>query len=309
MRPRYIFSINEKKSHHLGNKAEMLGLLAGKKYLVPDAVVCSWDAYTLYGRDRQVILTDLKKELAPLIRIDTSYAIRSSANLEDEALHSFAGQFSSVLNVQGMEATIQAIQTVWDSVSSTGLETYLAKYGKVPGDIKMAVIIQEMISAKYSGVAFSKNPMTGLDEIVIEAVQGSGENLMQKGVTPDRWIFKWGDWTSKPDASDLSDEIVSRVALQTKSIAKDFGMPVDLEWIYDGTSVYWVQLREITAINDIDIYSNRIAKEVLPGQIKPLVWSINVPLVNSAWIRLFTELIGKNDIDPLDLSKAFYYRA
>ena len=48
---------------------------------------------------------------------------------------------------------------------------------------------------------------------------------------------------------------------------------------------------------------------MLPGQIKPLVWSVNVPLVNSAWVRLFTELIGPNTIDPNSLARAFHYRA
>ena len=48
---------------------------------------------------------------------------------------------------------------------------------------------------------------------------------------------------------------------------------------------------------------------MLPGIIKPLVWSVNTQLVNSAWIELFTELIGPNDIQPGDLAKSFYYRA
>ena len=36
------------------------------------------------------------------------------------------------------------------------------------------------------------------DEVVTEAVRGSGETLLQDGATPDRWINKWGAWTSKP---------------------------------------------------------------------------------------------------------------
>jgi pyruvate,water dikinase len=43
--------------------------------------------------------------------------------------------------------------------------------------------------------------------------------------------------------------------------------------------------------------------------IKPLIWSINIPLVNGAWVNLFTQVIGPNHIDPLSLAKAFYYRA
>ena len=103
--------------------------------------------------------------------------------------------------------------------------------------------------------------------------------------------------------------MIAQVVEQTKSIANSFGRPVDLEWVYDGKIIYWLQLREISSLEGIDLYSNKIAKEVLPGMIKPLIWSVNVPLVNGAWVRLFTELIGSNDIDPLSLAKSFYYRA
>jgi pyruvate,water dikinase len=65
----------------------------------------------------------------------------------------------------------------------------------------------------------------------------------------------------------------------------------------------------MTAMDGITVYSNRIAREVLLGMIKPLVWSINIPLVNTAWIRLLSELTGPNDIRPEELARAFHYRA
>ena len=43
--------------------------------------------------------------------------------------------------------------------------------------------------------------------------------------------------------------------------------------------------------------------------IKPLVWTINNTLVNSAWLRLLCGMLGKLDIKPEELSEAFYYRA
>ncbi len=73
--------------------------------------------------------------------------------------------------------------------------------------------------------------------------------------------------------------------------------------------MWWLQIRPITGIGDVRVFSNRISKEVLPGLIKPLVWSVNVPVVNRAWIRLFTEAIGDNDLQPEDLAEVFAYRA
>ena len=62
----------------------------------------------------------------------------------------------------------------------------------------MAVIIQEMIQPVYAGVSLSRNPVTGADEVVVEAVEGSGEALVQSGVTPMRWINKWDNWILQP---------------------------------------------------------------------------------------------------------------
>ena len=144
---------------------------------------------------------------------------------------------------------------------------------------------------------------------MVEAVPGSGEALVQDGVTPFRWVNRWGKWLVYPEADPIGQELVERVVAETRRIARNFGAPVDLEWVFDGQRLYWVQLRPITRLDQINIYSNRISREVFPGQIKPLVWSVNVPLVNGGWIDLLTELIGPNDLQPEDLAKAFAYRA
>ena len=57
------------------------------------------------------------------------------------------------------------------------------------------------------------------------------------------------------------------------------------------------------------VYSSKMAREMLPGQVKPLVWSVNIPLVNGTWIGLLEEITGPLDIKPEDLAKPFYYQA
>ena len=78
---------------------------------------------------------------------------------------------------------------------------YAERAGVDPSSIRMAVVIQRMVDPVVSGVAFSKNPLSGLDEVVIEAVPGRGDALVQDGVTPDRWIHRWGELTERPDAA------------------------------------------------------------------------------------------------------------
>ncbi len=309
----YILRLQDtKRIETIGNKAEKLRFLADKGFSTPVTYVCTWAAHEGYLRDDVQAAIALKAELAAKLDGQRKYAVRSSANFEDGLGSSFAGQFRSVLDTQGVDAILQAIWSIWATAQSPGVQAYLAQHGLSAQELKMAVIIQEMVSPQVSGVAFSKNPMTGLDEVVVEAVRGSGVTLLQDGVTPARWINKWGTWTSTPAESGneqgIELELIAGIVRETKEIAKAYGAPADLEWVYDGQEVKWVQLRDITSL-DIPLYSNRISREVFPGIIKPLIWSVNVPLVNGAWIELLTELIGPNDFQPESLAGYFYSRA
>lgn len=91
-------------------------------------------------------------------------------------------------------------------------------------------------------------------------------------------------------------------------ISKTFKREVDLEWVFDGDKLYWVQMRDITAVVKADIYSNRIAKEITPGMVKPLDWSVVIPLKSGVVLDIITQVIGKNDLTSDRLLKAFYYR-
>jgi phosphohistidine swiveling domain-containing protein len=309
MQSQYLFDLDHAvRRENVGSKASKLQLLPGGGFTTPRAFVCTWDAHQEYKDGREEIITVLRSEIEHTLDLDCAYAIRSSANLEDGLERSFAGQFKSVLNVRGVDEILQAIWSVWASTDSPGVVAYLDKMALGPSDLHMAVILQEMVDPVVSGVAFSKNPLTGMDEIIVEAVEGSGELLVQDGITPSRWIHKWGAWIVEPETEGTQPDLLEQVVRETKAIAAMYGRPVDLEWVFDGQELYWVQLREITAA-DINVYSNHISREVFPGIIKPLVWSVNVPLVNGAWVRLIRELIGPNDIDPDSLAKCFYYRA
>jgi len=292
----------------IGSKAEKLRFLIDRGFRTPTTLVCTWDAHARGPESASRLMEAVKSELLSKIDVSRRYAVRSSANVEDRIEHSFAGQFKTVLDVQGADGIAEAVGEVWASAHSPGVAAYLNRMGRDPQDLKMAVLIQEMVPPVISGVSFSRNPVTGVEEIVVEAVEGSGETLVQEGITPARWIHRWGTWIQQPEDGPIPTELIEKVVSQTRSIAAAYGSPVDLEWVYDGQEVFWVQLREITALGTVDVYSNRAAREVLPGIIKPLVWSVNVPLVNGAWVKLLTEIIGPNDVDPLSLSRSFYYR-
>lgn len=300
---------NRRLPDSIGTKARNLCRLKNKGYRVPETYVCLWDAHSAYIQDDLTLVDRLLEELKTIIHPERLYAVRSSANIEDGEDFSFAGQFKSMLSMCGTDQVLQAIWAIWSSTQGSDLRSYLGKTSLSQHTLRMAVIIQEMVNPVVSGVSFSKNPITSLDEIVVEAVHGRGDLLMQEGVTPFRWVNKWGSWVDQPSGEPILAELIEEVVEKTRQIAGSFKKDVDLEWVYDGQDLYWVQLRDITSLKVGNIYSNRISKEMIPGLIKPLVWSVAVPTHSALWLQILRDLVGKNDINLSDMIHAFHYRA
>ncbi len=309
---RVLVGIEQAKSAlQVGEKAKSLWYLKNIGVQVPEAYICTFHAFDEYIIGNHDVLNTLETELEKVFEVGKSYSIRSSANLEDDKDYSFAGQFCSYLNVGSIDKILEATVSLWETVNGERVKAYLEHVGRSYHDLKMAVIIQEMVSVSYSGVIFSRNPVTGLDEVIVEAIAGPGSLLLQDGITPERWIYKWGNWIEEPPDSKLDTAVLHQLIITAKKIEKRYGAPVNLEWVYDGSQIYWLQLRRITTIKGIDIYSNKISKGFMPGIIKPLIWSVNIPVVNSAWKQLFIELIGNKakGIEIHRLAKSYYYRA
>jgi len=310
MSEQYLINLASKRiPESVGNKAVNLHRLHSRRLRIPPSWAISWEAYQRFLKDDPALRDGIMHELATTLNPHKNYAVRSSANVEDHLERSFAGQFKTVLNVQGVEALVEAIWSVWSAVHSEGVQSYLDKAGNALETLNMGVIIQEMVAAQISGVAFSRNPITALDEVVIEAVPGSGIALVQEGLTPMRWVNKWGRWIEQPNPDGLPADLAQTIVDGTKQIARTFRADVDLEWTWDGESLYWLQMRDITSIRSMRIYTNRISKEMLPGMIKPLVWSVNVPMTSGEWVRLLGEVVNLDNIEPESLVKSFYYRA
>lgn len=282
-----------------GGKAGGLAALLQMGLRVPRSIVIASRA--LKRLDRGTTRARLRHELLDRTGLsDRSYAVRSSAGIEDRAEASHAGQFRSVLWVRGIEPMMNAIDEVWRSGAESG-------ENGPPGSGEMEVLIQEMVPAVSAGASFSRNPVTGADEVIVEAVEGTSEALLQHGHTPQRWVTRDEEVTS--EWAPLPTDALREIVRTTTRVARELRFPADLEWAFDGDVVWWLQVRPITSLRGLSVYSNRISREYLPGVVMPLVWSINVPMINGAWVDLFERLVGPLDVDPLSLAKRFHGRA
>jgi pyruvate, water dikinase len=123
-------------------------------------------------------------------------AVRSSATAEDLPEASFAGAQESFLNVVGPDAVVAACHQCFASLYTDRALSYRAEHGFTEGSVQLSVGVQEMIDPTRggSGVLFTLDTETGSRNVVlINAVRGLGEALVQGSVTPDEYlVFKQG---------------------------------------------------------------------------------------------------------------------
>lgn len=194
---------------------------------------------------------ELKTELDGLLCEDKLYAVRSSAIDEDSAEASFAGVHSSFLDVK-KDDVFEHIMKVFDSAFSDRATEYRRINNLSSENISVAVIVQEMVKAEISGVAFSINPVTNNpDETVISVTEGLGEKLVDGSVSGTTYTVN-GD-NVKINGRDVLTKGQLNAILQTvKEVQSRLHAFSDVEFALVGDKVYFLQARTIVAYNGID---------------------------------------------------------
>ncbi len=120
-----------------------------------------------------------------------SVAVRSSATAEDLPDASFAGAQETFLNVTGEASLLQACHRCFASLYTDRAIHYRFEHGFGDKEVALSVGVQEMVdvSEGASGVLFTLDTETGFRDIVlVNAVHGLGEPLVQGSVTPDEYV-------------------------------------------------------------------------------------------------------------------------
>jgi pyruvate, water dikinase len=164
-----------------GGKAVALGVAVRAGLPVPAGFALSVDAVEAVVRGDPDVLAALHTACA----CGGPRAVRSSAVGEDSGDASFAGAHCTVLGVCGPDAVVAAVRRVHASGDGPAARAYRGRLGLGPGG--MGVVVQELVPAEVAGVLFTRNPVTGAEERVIEASWGLGESVVAGLVIPDRY--------------------------------------------------------------------------------------------------------------------------
>lgn len=205
---------------------------------------------------------------------DVLVAVRSSATAEDLPTASFAGQQATFLNVVGEANVLEKIKQAWASLFTARAIFYRVTNKFDHFKVGIAIPVQKMVQSEYSGIMFTLDPVTNdKSKIVVDAIIGLGEMIVQGAVTPDHFkidkkekkiIEKEINVQEKVMRRDgtkthivaltkleggkqkISDEMVLTIAAIGEKLEKHYYFPQDVEWSIEKGHVYIVQTRPVT---------------------------------------------------------------
>ena len=235
---KYLKDVSRTEVNLFGNKATNLGYLIQKGFNVPEGFCISTGITNLSEDIKETITKYFHKLNSPV-------SIRSSSTSEDSNIFSFAGQFDSYVNISTTDDLFSSVIKCWDSVNSERVQEYIRD--KEIMNWGMAVIIQKMVNADFSGVMFTLDPIDERD-ILIEAAPGLGENIVSGKISPSNFYVNRTMFymDKKEDIHNIDDEIIIKVAQLGMRIEEVFNRPQDVEFSVEDNKIYFLQSRPIT---------------------------------------------------------------
>ncbi|QFG23408.1 PEP/pyruvate-binding domain-containing protein [Actinomadura sp. WMMB 499] len=219
----------------------------------------------LRRHERYADTHDLRAAWARLSRDgERALVVRSSSTLEDGAVSSMAGRFTSVLDVAGWADFRRAVDEV--AASATG-----------PGT--MAVLVQPQLDAASGGVMFGADPVDGrTDRVIVSAAPGGPQALVGGEVDGTRYdLTRRGRLVgAERDDGPLTPLQLRRLARLAARTAQVFGGPQDVEFAFGHDGRLWLlQSRPVTALAPLPprgavLLGPGPVAETLPDPLSPL---------------------------------------
>jgi rifampicin phosphotransferase len=219
--------------------------------------------------------------------------------MEDGSGNSFAGQFSSYLEVAAADVAAR-IADVRASAHTEAIYTFCRAGGLAVLEAP-TVLLQKMITPRCAGVAFSADPVSGRRGlVVISAVAGTGEKLVSGEVDGETWkVDRLSAIVERPEKALLPQMDVIAVSWLARRCEVACGTPQDIEWAIDQSGKLWLlQSRPITTLtksvdpdDTLRVWDNSNIAESYGGVTSPLTFSFSRRIYESAY-REFCKLMS-----------------
>jgi pyruvate,water dikinase len=261
----------------------------------------------------------LEEAIKELSLENSKLAVRSSSVDEDTQGFSYAGMYSSFLNID-IHRLEEYIKKVWASAYSSRVATYVASNNIEDFEPSISVLIQQLIKADVSGVAFGINPVSqNPQEKIICATFGMGEGVVGGNVPTDTFTIRPGeiervieDKTSavfcnsdqgtdigkvpedQRKSTTLSDQQLHQLAEIADRLQIKTGTFQDIEFSFAKDRLYLLQTRPVTtgqAAVEETIWDNNNIIESYPGITSPLTFSF-VRRTYQIGYQQLSELLG-----------------
>lgn len=285
----------------VGGKAAALMRLAALGFNIPGFLSLPPGAFDEDGMkaDALAALNAALPSLGP-----GPYATRSSAMEEDGDKHSHAGQFLSLLNIKA-ENVPEAAMQVFRSGRRASVAGYREQHGLTGEGGGTAVLLQQMVDARAAGVAFTADPVSGRrDVIVLSAVAGLGDLLVGGEEDGETYVLdRTGRVLERPkEAGVLTAADIDALFNLAVRVEQACGAPQDIEWAFEGETLYLLQARPITTrlrpepVPDeaLTVFDNSNIVESYPGLVSPLTYSFAQYAYDRVY-RAFVALLGVNE--------------
>lgn len=252
-----------------GAKATCLSKLVAASFAVPRGFVLSADAYRAHlwaSGERQIASSTADAEQREAIRAailshdipddvwqavaeayerlswqtglpDPKVAVRSSALDEGVNGGGFPGAYESYLNVSGFDELNAAIKRVWASLWSGKAAAYRARFSDA-GEPAMAVIVQQMVAADFTGTAFTANPVTGDPHGAMVMARSGDTGSAHYAVDLHELCVSRTGGTAEPT---VPEDLIRRIVEQSILVEDAVGGRISVEWAVDREGIWILQ--------------------------------------------------------------------
>ncbi len=306
----------ETREEKLGNKGKFLLLMKKHGFNVPGGFILDTDEYDEFVKNGD-FSNDTLSLINALAKDNTLYAVRSSGSKEDLADFSFAGQYQTFLNVKKEDIPSKII-ACYDSVKGDVVQGYLRDNNIDPSEMKMSVVVQEMVDSDLSGICFTVDPVNGYDkEMLIEVSEGLGENIVSGKTAPEQYVYNWFNRKEIKRRSSnklLNPELVKTYGNVFANIQQFFGYPCDIEFAIKDEELFILQARGITKIRYNGIKDMWTTADFKDGGVSatvctPYMWSLYEYIweISLRGFIVKSEILRDDEL-PKKLGEMFYGR-